>query len=398
MHRRRFLRNCGAVCGYALVARAADPLAGPSEDELRKRIEEQRPSRLGSKLSGMRDRVGAAHVAGRYHLTDKPFLLEGAAKLLELGTRVGKFWFIPDSIARSYPFNSQWGQYRTFVDLARSEYFAALFAMPFTTLLLEAHTPVENGWLNHDRDPEFYRAVEREFYDLTAHLYQRYGDRNLTIVLQHWEGDWLLRGRGGELWDPPPADWQQRCARMVRWLAARQAGVTAARREFAKGRRCIVAHAAEVNRVMDAAKGIPTMTRHVLPHVELDLVSYSCYDGMKDPLTLWRSLAEIRRYARPTSLFGADCVYVGEIGIPENERAEDLTERWDQWMGVLNAAGVRYVAHWELYCNEARGKDPPPAPEPITDPKQLRGFWLVRPDGALSVAGRFFAGLWRDHP
>ena len=346
----------------------------------------------------MRDRVGAAHVAGRYHLGSKPFLLEGAEKLLELGTRVGKFWFIPDSISKSYPFNSQWGQCKTFVELARSEYFQQLFALPFSTLLLEAHTPLENGWLTRDPSPGFYRSVQQEFYDLTAHIYRNYGDRDLTVVLQHWEGDWLLRGRGGESWDPPPADWEQRCQRMVRWLAARQSGVSAARAEFGLGRRCVVAHAAEVNRVIDSAKGIPTMTRRVLPHVELDLVSYSCYDGMKDPLTLWRALAEIRRYARTSSLFGADSIYVGEIGIPENERSGNLAEIWDTWIGVLMAARVRYVAQWELYCNEARGKEARPASEPITDPKQLRGFWLVRPDGSLSPTGKFFAGLWKEHP
>jgi len=35
------------------------------------------------------------------------------------------------------------------------------------------------------------------------------------------------------------------------------------------------------------------------------------------------------------------------------------------------------------------------AKPPLTDPAQLRGFWLVKPDGSLSVSGKYLAGLWK---
>ena len=161
---------------------------------------------------------------------------------------MGKLSFTPENIASSYPFSSDWGKPKGFVELAQSQYFRQLFALPFSTIVLEAHTPVEAGW--QKAQPEhFYDAVTQEFHDLTAHLYRTYHDRELTIVLQHWEGDWLLRGRGGELWNPPPTDWQERCQQMIKWLRARQAGVTRARVESPAGAKCVVAHAAEVNRV-----------------------------------------------------------------------------------------------------------------------------------------------------
>jgi len=168
--------------------------------------------------------VGAAHVAGKYHLTAKPFLIEGAEKLLELGTRLGKFCSCLTAQRMTTPFDSQWGKYTTFVELAKSEYFASVFAMPFATIFLEAHSPVEERWGSSGNGPEFYERVTREFYDLTAHLYRTCSERPVTFILQHWEGDWFVRGRGGELWNPPPPDWRERCARMAKWLAARQAG------------------------------------------------------------------------------------------------------------------------------------------------------------------------------
>ncbi|MHC1769616.1 MAG: hypothetical protein AB9869_35930 [Verrucomicrobiia bacterium] len=395
MKRRDFLRRCGLAatisCLPNLMVRSAE---ADADAEILSLIEAHRPSRQPKSIAGIREQSGASHVDGKYHLTDEPFLLEGAQKLLELGTKVGKFWFIPNSIASSYPFNSEWAKYPNFVELAKSPCFARLFALPFSTIVLEAHTPTENGWLGANRAPSFYDAVSQEFFDLTAHLYKACHTRELTFVLQHWEGDWLLRGRGGELWTSPPSDWRERCQRMTRWLAARQAGVARARAEFGGNAKCVVAHAAEVNRVADLWKGIPTMTEHVIPNVELDLVSYSCYDGLASPLTLWKCIAQIKKRAQTTSLFGAGNCYIGEIGIPENDQPDQISERWDQWFGVCLAAGVRYTIMWQLYCNEFSQRAPDPRRTPVSDPRHVRGFWLVKPDGSLSETGRWFDALW----
>jgi len=125
------------------------------------------------------------------------------------------------------------------------------------------------------------------------------------------------------------------------------------------------------------------------------LVSYSAYDSLGDPVKLWDAIAEIRRHARTGSMFGKGAVYVGEVGIPENDQTKDLAERWDQLMGVLLAARVHYVVHWELYCNEFAGTPAQPPKTPVTDPKLMRGFWLVKPDGSLSESGKYFAALWK---
>jgi hypothetical protein len=398
MNRRTFLKATAgsmAVPAFLTQRLAAQPALSAAETErIRAQIDRQRPSRLKQLPPDFNARVGAAHVAGKYHLTSKPFLIEGAEKLLELGTRLGKFWFMPNGAAHDYPFNSQWGQYANFVELAKSEYFASVFAMPFATIFLEAHSPVEQRWRSGGNGPDFYERVTREFYDLTAHLYRTCRERQVTFILQHWEGDWFVRGRGGELWNPPPSDWRELCQRMVKWLSARQAGVTKARAEFGAGSKCRVAHATEVNRVVDFWNGIPTMVEHVLPNVEMDLISYSAYDGLKDGLTLWRCLEEIRKHARTGPLFGPGAICVGEIGRPENEKPDRLVEHWDEWLGAAFAAKALYVVHWELYCNEPAksAKDIKP---PLNDPAQLRGFWLVKPDGSLGESGKYLAGLWK---
>lgn len=403
LNRRAFLKNVAATTGALvfpqILIRAAqqdksDSPGSAEDDAIRERIEAHRPSRLKALPSDFNARVGATHTGGKYHFTGKPFLLEGAEKLLELGTRLGKFWFIPDRINVSYPFNSVWPECQTLTDLAGTDYFQQLFQLPFRTLILEAHCRRETAWRTATDLAPLLANVTEQFHDLTAFLYKQFRDRAVTIILQHWEGDWLLRGRGGETWENPPANWRAQCERMQRWLAARQAGVSRARANHGAGAKCRVGHAAEVNRVADLWKNIPTMTQYVLPEVELDLVSYSAYDSMNDAVRLWKCIGEIRKHARSTGAFGTETVFVGEIGFPENER-KNVTERWDQAMGAMLAAKMPYIAMWELYCNELNPKIDPPPRVPVKNSEEMRGFWLVRPDGELSEAGKYFTALWR---
>ena len=399
--RREFLRRLScAGCTLPLAWRAiGDAPAGtsrsPAEQEILERIQAHRPSLLSTLPADFNSRFGATHAAGKYCFSTKPFLIEGAERLLQLGTRLGKFWFSPVASSKQYPFHSRWESYGNMRDLAGSEQFQPVWDMPFETIMLVGSSPVEQGWHSNDLRSDFYENVTREYYDLARYFFERFRDRSITIIVQNWEGDWLLRGLGKE-WSPPPKDWRERCERMQRWLAARQAGVTQARRELAANSRCTVAHAAEVNRVADAWKGIPTMTREVLPGVEVDLVSYSAYDGIDsgDPLKFWRCLREIRQYARTGPLYGSGALAVGEYGIPENVRPERITERYDEMLGVMLLMNVRFAAHWQLFCNEFTGESSPPPRTPVTDSDLLRGFWLVRPDGSLSEGGAYFRELW----
>lgn len=365
---------------------------GGEDTDMTKAIDRERPMRPDALVPSVRDRVGTTLVAGKYHLTGKPNLTEGAEKMLELGTRLGKFWFDPSRAATDYPFNSDWPQMATLRDLAASPYWSEVFRMPFKTLILIAESPIERGWKG-DQDDPFYERITKEFEDLTTHLFEKYGDRDLVVILQNWEGDWQLRGTG-ETWNPPPENWRTLCGRFVKRLAARQAGVSRARDRF-PGARLKVLHAAEVNRVRDQWEGIPTMAEHVLPHVDLDLVSYSCYDAMKDGITLYKAISTVAKFARTNGEHGPGAVYLGEIGIPENIAKERIKERWDELLGAAFAADVKYVAQWELYCNELNPKFQPHPKPPITEGWRMRGFWLLEPDGSLSQSGEFFRELWK---
>jgi hypothetical protein len=211
------------------------------------------------------DIVGVTHVDGKYHLTEKDFLNEGADQILALGSRVIKVWF--HNPPKSYSFNSQWPPMPSMVETARSPYFRKLFDKPFTTYIMMCFSKGRGaGYFRNDITAEQELDEQRQFYELAKHLLTTYRQTGKTFILQHWEGDWLIRASYNGNVDPTP-------------LNARQAGVNQAREEVTPDG-VHVYHAAEVNRVVASMKdGKPNLVNTVLPHTKLDLVSYSAWDA-----------------------------------------------------------------------------------------------------------------------
>ncbi|MCX7872795.1 MAG: hypothetical protein N2487_05870, partial [Verrucomicrobiae bacterium] len=67
--------------------------------------------------------------------------------------------------------------------------------------------------------------------------------------------------------------------------------------------------------------------------------------------------------------------------------------RWDSMMGVFLSTNMKYIVQWELFCNEIKA-DAKNVSIPVKDNTLMRGFWLIKPDNSLSVAGHYFYNLW----
>lgn len=320
-----------------------------------------------------RDVLGVAHAAGKYNFTDRDFLNEGADALLELGTRVIKVWFDLNTTP-VYPFNSDWGPVpATLAELARKPYYQDLFAKPFTTYVLvvvrrDSTTDFLDGMTRAEIEEE-----REQIYDLARHLLATYAGTGKTFVLQNWEGDHLLRIGLAPGAEPDPL----RIRGMIQWWNARQAAVDQARRDT-PARGVSVVHAAEVNLLRDAMRGRVTATNSVIPFTRADLYSYSSWDIGLDRFLLTQALDYLAAKAPDSELYGGRNVYLGEFGAAK-DAVGDGQRKAEVIRGLMEAAlgwGVRYAIYWQLYCNE-------PAREygerPTND--DMRGFWLIRPDG-----------------
>lgn len=331
-----------------------------------------------------RTQLGVAHIGGLYSFSDIDYLNEGAATAHSLGARCIKVSLSLDTDNPSpklYPFHSQWPAVTTLPALADTPYYRAFFARDFDTYILTAFRPARPaGYWREGFSAADEQAEEECFASLTRHFLRTYGSTRKTFILQNWEGDWALRGS----FDPATVPTQTATAAMIRWLNARQRGVARARAEFPSAT-ARVFHACEVNlvaQVMD--RGAPGVTTDVLPHVSVDLASYSAWDTKDTPARFREAISFIAKHKRATETFGAKGVYIGEFGLPETGiNPEQVLARAQELLAVAQDFGCPYAVYWQLYCNE-------PLKQPPKVNADYKGFWLVRPDGTRSLVCKLF--------
>jgi hypothetical protein len=331
------------------------------------------------------DRIGFSHVDPKYHFGDKPVLVEGAERILGLGSRVIKLWLTPNAPDK-YAANDAWPKCDSLVALAQTPSFKAVFAMPFRTYLLETypHGRPDHYW-REGVSPERRAQEIADFEALASHFLTAYKGTGKTFVLQNWEGDWAA----GKIGDPNATPTPEAVQGMIDWLDARQEGVERARAAH-PGAGCAVYHAAEVNLIGIALDG----KRHaivdtVIPKTRCDLYSYSAYDTAIPQTRFRRALEYYAERAPDSKAFGSKNVYVGEYGIPENDfPAEKVRAVIRDNTETALDFGCPWVVYWQLYDNEARR-------QPVKANADCRGFWLVRPDGSTGWAWDYFAGVLR---
>jgi hypothetical protein len=145
-------------------------------------------------------------------------------------------------------------------------------------------------------------------------------------------------------------------------------------------------HAAEVNALQSAMDGKTTATNNVIPRTRCDLYSYSSWDIGFSPAQLTKALDYLESKAPDNRMFGRYNLLLGEYGMPKNLDAPD-GERFEHVRQLMEAAlgwGVRYAVYWQVFDNEAAHTY---TGRPGND--DLKGFWLVRPDGVQ-------APIWDD--
>ncbi len=328
--------------------------------------------------------LGVAHIGGKYAFSETDYLNEGATSAREMGARCIKVSLSLDTehpSASLYPFHSQWPDVTRLDELAGTAYFHRLFSMNFDTFILTSFRPGKTaGYWREGLTPEDELEEERCFAALTRHLLRTYATDHKTFIIQNWEGDWAVRGN----YDPASQPSNVATSAMIRWLSARQRGVNRAREEFAVGN-ARVFHACEVNLVKQAQqRGSPSVTTDVLPHVNVDLASYSAWDTKDSPKLFAEALRFIAQHMRHKGSSSAHHVYVGEFGLPESEaNPATVHERTKALLEEARRFGCPYAVFWQLYCNEPTTN----LPQHNAD---YKGFWLIRPDGSRSPVCELF--------
>jgi hypothetical protein len=309
--------------------------------------------------------LGTQAIGGRYQFTGETRLVESARLIRALGSHAMKFTLSPEGA-----FGRESGNIperppgiRTLADLAADEpSHRAVLDMPFGPCFLWAY-PFTSRTQAAQFRPEDREAQYAEMKALAAHLLRTYRGTGKQFFLGHWEGDWHLRPG----YDPKQPIPEGAVERFVDWLRVRQRAIDDAKRETPH-HDVAVWHVTEVNLVAPFVEnGGPCLTNLVLPEVDVDYVSYSCYDAIQGDIRagLFRALDHIEAKLRPKPGIPGKRVFIGEYGFPARIHGPETQNR--KALETMIAAmewGCPFVLYWQLHCNEVHDGRP-------------GGFWLI---------------------
>lgn len=342
---------------------------------------------------------GVSHIKGRYSFQTQNFLIEGADRLINFGIKGVFFYLVPD-YSKGYPANGGVAWPSPAVSnlraLSRTAPYTNTLSKNFELILLttyEFSVPLfsnQSGWEN---------SVENEIYLLTKALINDYTNSHKTFVIKNWEGDWHTISPDQTNQHAPldKLEW------MKKWFQARQRGITRARNELGE-KNVRVFHALEVNRVLDADRGLDRLINKVAPHVASDLIAYSSYDALYDSTSntesklrqnINKALGIINNYAQDPLNLGTKRIVITEYGLAENQsHALTPSVMANTMLSASKNYGIFGSFIWQLFDNECTTPSgaqmgdnlvalPPGHPDRPRN-QDCRGFWLVLPDGNIN--------------
>lgn len=308
--------------------------------------------------------LGTQAIGGRYHFTKDEPLLESAKLIAALGSGIMKFSISPQAAFGNEKANV----------LARNETLKSLTAiaskepahravldMPFTHFFIWAYPLTTHGsagtFKPRERDLEY-----REMHDFACHLLRTYSGTGKKFYLGHWEGDWHLRPH----FDPKQPFPEHYADNFIAWLKVRQQAIDDAKRDTPH-ENVEVWHYTEANLVEPFLKGGQCLTNDILPQVDVDFVSYSCYDSLQRVIRddLFATLDHIESKLKPKPAIPGKRVFIGEYGFPARRYTpEEQNKKSIETMIAAIEWGCPFVLYWELYDNEGT-------------PEKPGGFWLI---------------------
>ena len=199
-------------------------------------------------------------------------------------------------------------------------------------------------------------------YDLAVHLLRTYKATGKKFYLGHWEGDWHLRPH----FDPKQPFPEHFGENFIAWLKVRQQAIDDAKRDTPH-QNVEVWHYTEANLVEPFLKGGQCLANDILPQVDVDFVSYSCYDSLQRGIhdDLHATLDHLESKLKPKPGIPGKRVFIGEYGFPARRYPPEVSNRKSiETMIAAIEWGCPFVLYWELYDNEGT-------------PEKPGGFWLI---------------------
>lgn len=351
--------------------------------------------------------LGATYWGSRYipDLEEKKSGMQSAADALRtMGTKVVKLSL--DLMASVYPFD-EWASTGTIKDILMQKPMQIMFDRDFSTYFLVAVEPLHVNWSLGLSDAEL-NYVKDEFYQAARYLIEKYQGTGKTFVFQNWEADNMLSYTSAD---------STAVKGMIDYFNARQDGVEKAQKQFSLGHDVYVYNAVEVNRIL-LRSSIPKVIDDVVPYTHADLYLYSSYEKKEayDVQTppgdecekklkelIVGALDQYAAKAPDSKYFGSKNIAISEFGYPEtiakNQYSLFGADNWQKLVAQVHVDagrewGAQYIVYWELYCNELMDEAKSAMDWKKLSNDDMKGFWLIRPDGSFSKTYDYFKNLF----
>ncbi|MFO7906146.1 MAG: hypothetical protein ACQESR_27965 [Planctomycetota bacterium] len=341
-----------------VIVSASSGYAGEASDEV---------ARATQRIDTVNYVLGTQTFGVKYKFTEKTSLVETATRIHEMGSNILKFSMSRRCLGGQYDLPKR-ADIDSLVELAREEHSVRrVLEMPFAYYHIWTYPFAHSAaaWRDGLSETERGEAYE-EVHALARYLLDTYRGTGKTFFLGHWEGDWYLHPGYDRAHEPSPTAIRG----MIDWLNVRQKAVDDAKR-LSAARGVNVYHYTEVNLVQKGMQGGTCLVNDVLPHTEVDYVSYSSYDTViphkgNVKHALHAALDYIESQLPPKESISGKRVFIGEFGFPVT--LTKTAEKQDRYArDVCLAAlewGCPFVLYWQMYCNEKQDGE-------------HRGFWLI---------------------
>lgn len=326
----------------------------------------------------LHDILGTQIIGPHYQLTSDTKLVEAAKAIRAMGSNILKIVLSPQ-FYDIYGAEHLEYQYKRLLQEEPS--FREVLQMDFAHYFFWVETAGEfvdgNGMTAEEQQREYDRL-----YDLSTWLLQTFDNTGKSFYLGHWEGDWRLLNDETTQWDRNRTDAPQHIIDgMIDWLNVRQSAVDQAKADYLPSTTKVdLYHYVELNLVETAYLGWDRVVNRVLPFVNVDLVSYSCYDSttkidneeeLRNRLTAALDYVEDQLPDKPGLPFRRR-VFIGEFGFPHyniwmyEDMAAEQNRRGTWLIQTALDWGCPFILYWQLYDNEYNSCY-----------NSYNGFWLI---------------------
>lgn len=300
--------------------------------------------------------LGTNCIGGKYQFSNESKLVEQAKHTRGMGSNIIKISLGPNSI-KSYDLKVDIKPTTTLELFKSSPEYKKVFDMDFKYIQTWVHTATGIEWkkgINQDQEKILYD----EMFSFVTYLLKEYNNTGKTFLIGNWEGDWLLHPNYKR--DVNPSE--EHIQNMTKWFQIRQRAIDDAKKAV-QSKNVELYYYIEVNLVLKGLKGESCITQSILPNVNVDLVSYSSYEAIKNRTYAQKKeqLEQVFNYLEKqlqpkNNLPFSRRVFIGEYGYHANiTKPESFKKQYDETKEIMQISlelNLPFALHWQMYNNE----------------------------------------------